>query len=53
MEKLHFSFWAGMRSYAKELMEGKTSTYNPYKDGTAFQEAIFGSSDISSDKVIL
>ena len=22
-------------------MEGKTSTYNPYKDGTAFQEAIF------------
>ena len=41
MEKMHFSFWAGMRSYAKELMEGKTSTYNPYKDGTAFQEAIF------------
>lgn len=41
MKKLHFSFFAGMRGYAKELMEGKVPSYNPYKDGTTFQEVIF------------
>ncbi len=41
MEKLHFTFFAGLAKYSKESAGAKPEKYVPYYDGAAFQEAIF------------
>lgn len=41
MEKLHFTFFAGLAKHSRESVGAKPEEYVPYYDGAAFQEAIF------------